>query len=310
MKFHSHEEADTLIVLHSIEVAKRNPFCQLYVACSDTDVLLLLLYFYPQICNNTAFHATTRDIDVGCAYNALGNEKSMALLGFHAFTGCDLTERFSEFSKTTCFDTFLKRNSFVYKAFASLGNNGDGLKEEIIDGLTQLVLDLYQPKRPSNINTLGQLRWYLFSKFQYDSEELPPTSSALRFAIYRSHLVCNTWRKSLFPAPSYLNPEEYGWEYDTNNNFYEAVMTDQLAAPKHIVELCICKCKTGCESLRCSFKKNDLVCTEMCMCNDCKNFPNEEIITNESWEHNNNFLPHLNITHYLFSMSKTARFWT
>ena len=127
LKFHSHEEADTLIVLHSIEVAKRNPFCQLYVACSDTDVLLLLLYFYLQICNNTVFHATTREINVGCAYNALGNEKSMALLGFHAFTGCDLTRRFSGFLKITCFDTILKSNYFVCKAFASLGNNDSGL---------------------------------------------------------------------------------------------------------------------------------------------------------------------------------------
>ena len=59
LKFHPHEEADTLIVLQSIDVAKSNPFCQLYVACSDTDVLLLLLYFYPQICNNTIFHAIT-----------------------------------------------------------------------------------------------------------------------------------------------------------------------------------------------------------------------------------------------------------
>ena len=159
-----------------------------------------------------------------------------------------------------------------------------GLKEGIIDGLTQFVLDLYQPKRPSNINTLGQLRCYLFSKFQYDSEKLPPTSSALRFAIYRSHLACNTWKKSLFPAPSYLNPEEHDWEYNPNNNSYEAVMTKQLAAPKHIVELCICKRKTGCESLRCSCKKNNVVCTEMCMCNDCKNCPNEELIINESWE--------------------------
>ena len=55
--------------------------------------------------------------------------------------------------------------------------------------------------------------------------------------------------KVLFPASLYLNPTEYGWEYDTSNDSYEAVMTDQLPAPKNIVELCICKCKTGCESL-------------------------------------------------------------
>ena len=184
LKFHSHEAADTFIVLHLTDVTKRNTFYQLYVACSDTDILLFLLHFYLQICNNTAFHAVTQEIDVGCAYNVLRNEKSMALLRFHAFPPCDLTGRFSEFWKTTCFDTFLKSESFVYKGFASLGNNYNGLKEEITDGLTQFILDLHQPKRPSNINTLHQLRWYLFSKFQYDFEKLPPTSSALRFAIY------------------------------------------------------------------------------------------------------------------------------
>ena len=233
----------------------------------QTDVLLLLLYFYSQICNNTIFHAITWGIAVGCANNALGNKKSKELLGVYAFTGCDLTGRFSGFSETIYFDTFFKSNWIVQKAFASLGNNDNNLKEEIIDGLTKFVLDLYHPKRPSNINTLRQLRWYLFLKFQYDPEKLPFTSSALHFAIYRSHLVCTTWKKSLFPAPSYLNPKQYGWEYDTNNNSYEAVMTDQLPAPKHIVELCIWKCKKGYESLQCRCKKNNLVCTKICLRN-------------------------------------------
>ena len=102
---------------------------------------------------------------------------------------------------------------------------------------------------PSNINTFCLLQWYLFSKIQNNSEKLPPTSSALRFTIYQNYLVCNTWKKSLFPASSYLNSQEYGWEYDTNNN-YEAVTTDQLPASKHILELYICKCKTGRESLQ------------------------------------------------------------
>ena len=181
------------------------------MACSDTDKLLLLLYFYPQTCNNTIFHAITREVEIGCAYNALRNEKIKAPLRVYAFTGCDLTGTFSWFSENLFFDTFHKRNSIVHKAFASLRNNDDDLKEEIIDGFIKFVLNLYQPKSPSNINTLRQLRWYLFSKCQYDSEKLPLTPSALRFAIYRSHLMCNTWKKSLFPAQSYLNPEEYDW---------------------------------------------------------------------------------------------------
>ena len=108
MKFHSHEETDNLIVLQSIDVAKSNPFCQLYVAFPDTDVLLLLLQFYRRMCNNTIFHAITREINVGCAYKALGNEKSKALLGVHAFTGCDLKEDLVDFQKPPALIPFLK----------------------------------------------------------------------------------------------------------------------------------------------------------------------------------------------------------
>ena len=74
--------------------------------------------FYLQICYNTIFHTITGEADVGCAYSALGNEKSKALLGAYAFNGCDLTRRISGFSKTTCFDRFLKSNSIVHEVFA------------------------------------------------------------------------------------------------------------------------------------------------------------------------------------------------
>ena len=50
------------------------------------------------------------------------------------------------------FYVFLKSNSFVHKGFTSLGNNNNGLKEEIFYDLPTFVLELYQPKRPSNIN--------------------------------------------------------------------------------------------------------------------------------------------------------------
>ena len=70
--------------------------------------------------NNTVFHAITLGLKLGCVHNALENEKSLALLRFHALTGCDLRERFRGFSETTCFKTF-ESNSFVHKVFASLG---------------------------------------------------------------------------------------------------------------------------------------------------------------------------------------------
>ena len=41
----------------------------------------------------------------------------------------------------------------------------------------------------------------------------------------------------------------------------------------------------------------------MCMCNDCKNCPNEKlIITRSLGTHNDDCLPQLDIMHYLFHM--------
>ena len=48
IKSHTHEEADTLILLYGIDVTKRDSFIELYISCSDTDVFVLLLNFYKQ----------------------------------------------------------------------------------------------------------------------------------------------------------------------------------------------------------------------------------------------------------------------
>ena len=42
---HGHEEADTLLVLHTIDVAKQDLFAECYVFSPDTDVFLLLIHF-------------------------------------------------------------------------------------------------------------------------------------------------------------------------------------------------------------------------------------------------------------------------
>ena len=42
----SHEEADTGIVLNAFDVSKRDPFTDLVISCSDTDVLLILIHCY------------------------------------------------------------------------------------------------------------------------------------------------------------------------------------------------------------------------------------------------------------------------
>ena len=122
---HRHEEADTLLILHAIDASKDSSVKQLDVCSPDTDVLLLLLYWYPHLCTKTRFLtgkvSTKRLIRVKPLYTALGEEKAIALLGFQAFTGADTTGRFSGKTKALCFKTFLSCESHVLQAFGKLG---------------------------------------------------------------------------------------------------------------------------------------------------------------------------------------------
>ena len=52
-------------------------------------------------------------------------------------------------------------------------------------------------------------------------------------------------------------------------------MTTNLPVPESIIKLSSCRCKTGCDSGRCRCHKNSLLCSEMCLCEDCGNMEDE-----------------------------------
>ena len=87
LQTHDHEEADTLLILHSIEVAKRIPFCECTIYSPDTDVFLLLINYYPTLPMVTKFRTgkkdDLRDIYIGPCFESLGPSRASALLGFH-----------------------------------------------------------------------------------------------------------------------------------------------------------------------------------------------------------------------------------
>ena len=55
LRNYNHEEADTGIVLHALDVSKRGPFSELVVFSSDTDVLLILLHYFEKLSSSTIF---------------------------------------------------------------------------------------------------------------------------------------------------------------------------------------------------------------------------------------------------------------
>ena len=114
----------------------------------------------------------------------------------------------------------------------------------------------------------------MFPKFQYESEKLSPTKSTLRKKILRSDYTSLVWKSAHLPSPVLPDPKEFGWKWNSSEKSYESIMTKKLPAPESVIELCICKCKTGCTSLRCKCKKTAYY-VQKCVCVDCCNDEND-----------------------------------
>ena len=98
------EEADTKIILHAVDAASRGA-SEITIHSPDTDVLVLCLRKYPQLCSDARFVTGTGErhqvITLKHVVQALGSTKVASLPGFHALSGADITGSFAGKEKAT-----------------------------------------------------------------------------------------------------------------------------------------------------------------------------------------------------------------
>ena len=116
------EEADTRMLLHAKQAAA--DYTSVIIVADDTDVLILCMAFNQQIsCNLYVRRGTKtrlRVVDVGKLATAIGLRNCNALIGMHAYTGCDTISSFAGHGKLTALKLLL-RNAKFQEAFADLG---------------------------------------------------------------------------------------------------------------------------------------------------------------------------------------------
>ena len=211
------EEADTKLLLHALD-ATASGATSINIVSPDTDVFVLALRRYPELCRDTFFVTGRgqryRSIPLSPIVHALGPARTAALPGFHAWSGADVTGSFAGKGKIACWKTFLGTDEECINALANLGF---GLEPTpaTLTGIEKLVCQLYLPK--TNISKVKELRWYLFLKKQAESERLPPTQAALREAIMRAHYQAMVWSNDKIPNPELPTPTYYGWKQENGN---------------------------------------------------------------------------------------------
>ncbi|XP_057300399.1 uncharacterized protein LOC130631667 [Hydractinia symbiolongicarpus] len=251
-RIHDHEEADTALIYNAMDVAQQSPLTSCIVYSPDTDVFLLLIYYYEMLPINTIFRtgrvSTLRDIDIRNCFEALGAVHAKAILGFHTFTGCDQTGRFNKKSKSAWLKIYLQADNEVVLALSTLGSTVELPNLETLESLERFVVSMYKGNKcPADVVSLSQLRWNLFSKFQCDADMLPPTLAALKYKIFRCHFISMVLRSSHILIQQLPNAVNYGWDTDEVGNL-SPIMTDELPAPLALIELSSCNCKTSCIS--------------------------------------------------------------
>ena len=71
--------------------------------------------------------------------------------------------------------------------------------------LGSFVCDAYCPK-DIEINSIPELRWYLFCKHMAESNRLPPASGALKQHIIRVHIQISVWGQASIAQQELLDP--------------------------------------------------------------------------------------------------------
>ena len=163
---HDHEEADTLLILHALDVAKDDPFKECIVLSPDTDVFLLLVHYYQSLPHLTCFRTgkgeKQRNIDIQSCYEAIGANRAQAILGFHVLTGCDQIGRFFGKSKLSWWKSFLKSDNNILNALSQLGIDEPLPELVTLDNLERFVVNtygMYRYTRPNLIYTKCTVRY-------------------------------------------------------------------------------------------------------------------------------------------------------
>ena len=113
----SHEEADTRIILH-LEDAVRQGYTKILIGTVDTELLVLAVKAAQRldIAELLIALGVARNFPYLSAHqmaNALGQERSVVLHMFHAFTGCDTVSFFNGRGQKTAWETW---SAFDYRA--------------------------------------------------------------------------------------------------------------------------------------------------------------------------------------------------
>ena len=265
-----HLEADTRLLLHAQHASATHS--SVVIKSPDTDVFLLCVVKANQVpCPlyfSTGCGNSTRLLLANSVPEEYGPCTSEAILGLHAFTGCDSTSALKGKGKIKPFELVLQSSVFV-DTFAGLGQEWEVTPQQLKQ-LEEFVCRLYGQKTTS----VNEARHRISRLTCKSDHALPPNGDCLALHSKRANYQAAIWRRCLSSTISAPPPIGQGWKADPSSNPPSLTIEWMTAppAPACFVQLVRCACKKNkCDSNRCSCKRADMPCTDLCQCSGCVN---------------------------------------
>ena len=265
----SHEEADTCLLLHA--KFARETANSILIQSPYTDVLILCIAKFMDLDCCLWFETGTGNsrqiLDVRAIHSYLSEihpSTPLALIGLHAFTGCDSVSSFHGKGKVRPIKLMLGEHKFV-DFFSQVGRTFE-VDEGLVSKSEEFVCSLYG----QDLKHVNDARTALFKTGKHMDDTLPPNKDSLEKHLLRANYQAGIHHRCLEPNPSIPSPNSHGWTID--DGVLRVKWMDLLPAPNSVLELANCKCKKNrCQTKSCTCFKNNLSCTEFCSCTDFEN---------------------------------------
>ena len=270
------EEADTRIILHAAHAAKEG-YSAVVVVADDTDVLVLCLAFSADIpCplyQKCGTKNRVRYLDITKLRQGLGDGVCNALIGMHAYTGCDTVSAFTGRGKIGALK-LITRSEHFQEVFVELGQSWE-LSPDLFKRLQAFTCKLYTASATTEDINTARYQLFCARRGELESSQLPPCKDCLFLHAMRANYQAGIWRGSLQQHPQVPSPVEHGWVRDDNGQLTLEWMRGS-PAPEAVLQLLCCNCSRRCKLPECPCMSNGLKCTILCKLQTCDNQPQDD----------------------------------
>ncbi|KAJ6647969.1 hypothetical protein Bhyg_03194, partial [Pseudolycoriella hygida] len=204
---HGLQTTNQLILLNTVEVAKKDTKRDLTIKASNTDIVVQLIHFYEFIPANTTVNISGQFANIGELHCYLGDKRSKALFGWYAFQGMDGCGTFRGKGLATQFKFFKKCDEDILTAFSDFGTTPE-IPDKMVDQMERFICLIYGNSSNKNIK---DLRYLMSVKDGLDAKSLPPTKGTLIPHVSRAYYQTLMGKLRINPQPKTPDPKMYHW---------------------------------------------------------------------------------------------------